>query len=680
MCIFFQKCPVAAATFFFTNTLVYVNLQFTKKLIPMKTYTFTLNLIFSFLFLAMTSQAVAQDGCDYYFRSIDGACNNFDHQEWGKADIPMFREIVSHYGQPDFRNSFAGQGRMNPRAISNLVCAQDQDGYSKLNLSSYVYSWGQFIDHDITATPGDDTEPAPIPVPYDDPVLSVPIKFNRSAAREGTGEYDPRQQSNSITAWIDGSGVYGSDQERADWLRTFEGGKLKMSKGGLLPYNTIDGEKDSPVDPNAPDMANEHRLPKVFVAGDHRANEQPGLTSLHTLFVREHNRLCDEFIRLGYHSDEDNYQTARALIAAYIQTITYNEYLPALGIKLAPYSGYNPHVRPDVMNIFATAAFRYGHSNVESEIFLAEDDYFVSEAISLERAFFTTRIVEENNIKPVLLGLVTQKQRETDLFVIDNLRNFLFSPAPNSPGLDLAALNIQRGRDHGLPDYNTVRTHFLGKPATSWDDITTDYETQEKLKAAYGNNLNDIDLWIGLMAEDHIYGGEVGPTMAAVIKEQFERMRDGDRFFYEIDPVVIAWGEDLTRDIKLSTILWRNLDAYYVPYDVFHVFDGQAIAEKAPNHEVARNTVENSKKLLSVTASPNPTKGLANISLRNENETTLDLNVVSLDGQVIRRIENRNISSFHQEQLDLSDLPGGVYALQMKVGEQRIYKRIILNK
>ena len=645
----------------------------------MKTYTFTLNLIFSFLFLAIVSQAYAQDGCDYYFRSIDGACNNFDHQEWGKADIPMFREIPSHYGQPDFKNSFAGQGRMNPRAISNLVCAQDHPGYSVLNLSSFVYSWGQFLDHDITATPGSE-EAVPIPVPYDDPVFTTPIKFNRSAGREGTGEYDPRQQSNNITAWIDGSGVYGSDRERADWLRTFHGGKLKMSKGGLLPYNTIDGEKDSPVDPHAPEMANEHRLPKVFVAGDERANEQPGLTSLHTLFVREHNRLCDEFLKLGYTNDEDNYQTARALVAAYIQAITYNEYLPALGIKLDPYYGYNPGVRPDIMNIFATAAFRYGHSNVEDEIFLAEDDYFVSQTVSLDRAFFTTSVVEENNIQPILLGLVTQQQRETDLSVIDNLRNFLFSPAPNSPGLDLAALNIQRGRDHGLPDYNTVRTYFLGKPATTWDDITTNYELQEKMRAAYGNNLNDIDLWVGLLAEDHIPGGEVGPTMARIIKEQFERFRDGDRFYYEIDPVVIAWGENLNRDVKLSTIMWRNLDAYYIPYDVFHVFSGNVQAGKVPNHEVKRNEVESAQKLLQVTASPNPTKGIANISLRNEHETTLDLDVVSLDGKVIRKIEDRTISSFHQEQLDLSDLPSGPYALRMKVGDQRIYKRIILNK
>ncbi len=647
----------------------------------MKTNTSTLKLN---LIILLTSlfflPAIAQDDCPYYFRTLDGSCNNFENPEWGNAGIQMFREIPSHYGPPDFKYSYGGQGRLNPRAISNIVCAQGPDRYNFNDLSSFTYSWGQFLDHDITATPGSDTEEEHIPLPEDEPLFRIPIEFKRSAAREGTGIDNPRQQSNDITAWIDASQVYGSDNERASWLRTYQGGKLKTSYGNRLPYNTIDGEKDSPVDPHAPKMAGDDQLEKLFVAGDERANEQPGLTALHTLFVREHNRLCDEFIRLGYTDDDGNYNIVRSIIIAYMQAITYNEYLPALGIKLDPYKGYDPTVRPDIMNIFATAAFRYGHSNIDHELLIAEDDYFVSETIPLARAFFTTRVMEQYNIKPIILGLITQKQQSTDPFIIDNLRNFLFAPTPNSPGLDLAALNIQRGRDHGLPDYNRVRTHYLGAPATSWEDITTDPEMQSRLQAAYGNNINDLDLWVGLMAEDHIHGGEVGPTMAAVIKDQFERLRDGDRFYYEIDPVAIDWWEDIKHEIKLATIIYRNIDAKFIPYDVFRVYDGYSAAPPVPQQNKVSIAENKTKSQSNVIAFPNPTPGEVGIRLKNEDSSTFELQVLNLDGKVLKQLNSTRIDAFHQDKIDLSDLPDGIYALQMKVGDQRIYKRVIKSK
>lgn len=643
----------------------------------MQTYTFTIRnffvaLFFNLFFLVLT----AQENCSYYFRSIDGQCNNLEHLEWGSADIPFLREIPSHYGPPDFKQSYSGQGRLNPRAISNLVSHQEEGGLSINNLSSFVYTWGQFIDHDITATLSSETEVEPIPIPDNDPLFRIPIEFKRSAAREGTGINDPRQQLNKITAWIDASNVYGSDQEAANWLRTFQGGKLKTSSGDLLPYNTIDGEKQSPIDPNAPEMAGQDRLPKLFVAGDARANEQPGLTALHTLFVREHNRICDEYIRWGYTHDEDNYQGARAIVAAYIQSITYNEYLPSLGIQLDPYRGYNPEIRPDIMNIFATAAFRYGHSLVEENILLAEDDYLVYDVIPLERAFFNNTVIERNNIQPVLLGLATQLQRATDLQIVDKLRNFLFAPTPNAPGLDLAALNIQRGRDHGLPDYNTVRTHFLGAPAKTWDEITANFETQAKLKEAYGNNLNDVDLWVGLMAEDHQPGVETGPTAAAIIKEQFERLRDGDRFYYEIDPIVDFGVAD---DIRLSTIISRNTDAYFVPNDVFHVYSGFTNRQENSKNQQQQQVLRIEREKQQATLFPNPTSGIINLNLKNEEPAALDLQVVNVEGKVLQRIERIEIGSFHKSQFDLSNLPNGIYAIQMKVGEKRLYRRIILS-
>ena len=194
------------------------------------------------------------------------------------------------YAMTDYYNNMGGVGRLSPRAISNMVVSQTADTPSPRGLSSLVFTWGQFLDHDITLTPEGHMEYAPVVLPDNEPLFTSDIPFFRSEPRANTGVDNPRQQQNIITSWIDASMVYGSEQTRADWLRSFSQGKLKMSAGGFLPYNTIDGQMNSAIDIDAPSMAGDGGGTNVvYVAGDVRANEQPGLISLHTLFVREHN-------------------------------------------------------------------------------------------------------------------------------------------------------------------------------------------------------------------------------------------------------------------------------------------------------------------------------------------------------------------------------------------------------
>jgi peroxidase len=212
----------------------------------------------------------------------------------GRTGSQLLRQAVAAYA--DGVSAPAGSDRPSARAISDAISASLEEGLlNERNLSAFIYVWGQFVDHDmdltVNATPA---EPFDVLVPVGDPQFDPPgtgmqvIRLNRSAhdPATGTSSNNPRQQTNVITAWIDGSGVYGSDAVRAAALRTFAGGRLKTSEDDLLPFNV----DLLPNDNNAHLFADA----ELFLAGDVRANENIELTALHTLFVREHNRIAGE--------------------------------------------------------------------------------------------------------------------------------------------------------------------------------------------------------------------------------------------------------------------------------------------------------------------------------------------------------------------------------------------------
>ena len=291
--------------------------------------------------------------------SLDGTGNNSDQPDWGSTDEQLLRLTAAEYG--DGISSPAGADRPSAREVSNALVDQSGLVVNERFLTDITWLWGQFVDHDIDLTENaDPAEPLPIEVPTGDPFFDpdgdgdVTIGFNRSTYDADTGDTDdnPRQQINQITAFLDGSVVYGSDADRAMALRTLEGGHLK-NDGGLLPFNETGL-------PNAGGPSD-----TLFLAGDVRANENAALTAMHTLWVREHNRIADEIAADDPSlSDEDIYQLARAIVTAEIQVITYNEFLPALlgPGALEGYSGYDPTVNPGISNIFSTAAYRFGHS------------------------------------------------------------------------------------------------------------------------------------------------------------------------------------------------------------------------------------------------------------------------------------------------------------------------------
>ena len=498
---------------------------------------------------------------------IDGSGNNLRYPQMNQAGAQLVRLAEPAYA--DGISSFAGPDRPNPRDISNIVHAQEELIPNPDSTTNFMWLWGQFIDHDVTFSDDSSNEPANIKIPRGDEVFdprgtgTAEMFFNRAIndPATGTSEENPRQQLSEVTGWIDASTVYGSNTRRASALRTNDGtGKLKTSDGELLPYN------EQPL-PNF-----RFEFSTFFLAGDERANENIGIISVHTLFVREHNRLAEEIAASNPGlSDEEIYQRARRIVGARIQAITYNEFLPLLlgSNAIPPYSHYDDSTRSGVANVFSSAAFRVGHTFLDPKIQLVDAQGNEIEAVALKDAFFKPDKVAAVGIDPILRGFATHRHQRVDTLIIDDVRNFLFvdilpTGTQQIRGLDLVSLNIHRGRDHGLPNYNDMREALGLVRKESFSEINRDPEVQRKLREAYGTNedgtdkTGDMDIWVGGIAEDRFGESMLGELFHTIISHQFRVLRDGDRFWYQN----ILSGDELreVEETKLADIIRRNTE------------------------------------------------------------------------------------------------------------------------
>ena len=492
-------------------------------------------------------------------RSPDGSGNNVANPTQGTPFTSMIR--ISPAAYADGTNAPSGNNRPSARAISNAVATQSGSVPNKVWATDFLWQWGQFLDHDLDLTlTANPAEAFDIPVPAGDAEFDPAntgtkvIPLSRSLHEEASGI---RQQVNAITAYIDASQVYGSDETRATALRRLDGsGKLKTSAsdhGDLLPYNEAGL-------PNAPDGN------MFFLAGDLRVNEQVGLIAIQTLFAREHNTWAERYAAVNADAtDEEIYQFARMVVAAEIQRITYHEFLPILlgPNALPPYRGYKSGVNASVSNEFATAAYRLGHSLLSPTLkrLDASGKTIANGDLSLRDSFFNLAPVETDGIDPILRGLATQICQDVDGLIIDDVRNFLFG-APGSGGFDLASLNIQRGRDHGLGTLNQTRKALGLRPAKTFAEINPDKKVAARLAAAYATP-DQVDLWIGGLCEADVPGAMVGPTFHRILVDQFLRTRDGDRFWYQnylpADMIRLVEGQTLGKIITRNTKIGKEL-------------------------------------------------------------------------------------------------------------------------
>jgi Ca2+-binding RTX toxin-like protein len=345
--------------------------------------------------------------------------------------------------------------------------------------------------------------------------------------------------------------IYGSDAETVEKMRV-EGGKLVMTEDAQLE---LEGAN--------------------LVTGDVRAAENVALSSMHTIFTREHNRIVDEMAAVDPSlTDDQLFEAARARVEAIVQAVTFNEFLPVLVGQdaFAAYSGYDDTVNVGISVEFSTAVYRLGHTLLSSDLQRVSEAGEQLESLALKDAFFTPSLLQEDSmIENVLRGAATQEAQAMDTIVVEDVRSFLFGP-PGAGGLDLASINIQRGRDLGVASYNDLREAVGLERAQSFSDITSDSALVARLEGVYGS-VDLVDAWVGGLAEDALAGGMLGELFSVIMIDQFTRLRDGDAFWSEGREGLSDDERKELWDTTLADIILRNTEVEAIQSDVFSAME-----------------------------------------------------------------------------------------------------------
>ena len=298
------------------------------------------------------------------------------------------------------------------------------------------------------------------------------------------------------------------------------------------------------------------------LAGDgRRVDENIALLSMHTVWVRKHNWIAKRLKTLNPRwSNDQLFYTTRKIVGAIWQHITYKEYLPLL-VKLPKYTKYNSGINPSILNSFATAAFRYGHSLVPNQFEQLDKGFNKKHnPVLLQEAYFNRGLVTSRGIEPTMFGLVKNFSREVDDKFAFAVARKLFIGFGQDGYLDLSALNIQRGRDHGLRGYNEYRRVCRLPVAKNWAQLKKFMVpgAGDRFQKSY-NSPDDIDLFAGGISENHVPNAIVGPLFRCILTRQFKHLRDGDRYYYENKGVFTSAQLKAIKKVKMSTVLYNTL-------------------------------------------------------------------------------------------------------------------------
>jgi len=525
------------------------------------------------------------------YRTYDGSCNNLKYPVWGTPQTPYVRLLPAVYGDGISTPTESKSGKELPLSrVVSLVMFPDAPIHDpKWTLATMQY--GQFITHDMSMIAGStQAQPHqtrcctdkgqllelarmpehcfPILIPDNDPAHSQTntkcMNFVRTITtrdRNCVGGYEPAEQLTVVNHFLDLSVVYGNTDEVNRQIRSYQGGRLRadIRHGKEWLPRAVNASKSCNI--QTPDEA-------CYLAGDARVNQNPQLTLLQIVWMREHNRLADALAKLNPHWDDETiFQEARRIAVAEHQHISYVEWLPILiGAENSLKNNviyaskdhiddYSDTVNPTIINEHATAAFRYFHSAIAGQLDLVSEHRSSYGNLRLSDWLLRPAILEEgDNFDNLARGLCTQPELDVDPFHDSEIIHYLFR-RQRPFGSDLKALDIQRNRDHGLASYNDMR-HFCGLPkAHTWNDFldVISKENVDKLASLYGSP-DDVDLTVGGSLEAHVPGTLAGPTFLCILTEQFYRTRVGDRFWYEHSEHVNGFTLPQLNEIRKASI------------------------------------------------------------------------------------------------------------------------------
>ncbi|XP_017753112.1 PREDICTED: peroxidase [Eufriesea mexicana] len=525
------------------------------------------------------------------YRTFDGSCNNLHNPTWGMANTRYGRLLPANYADGIRLPTISKTGSELPlsRLISYVL-------FPNVDIDDRMWTlaamqWGQIITHDMGLIDGStqskphatqcctddgqllDTDLLhdqcyPIIIPYNDHAYSKAnircLNFVRSTTdldRGCTPRYKPAEQLTVVTHFLDLSLVYGSSDQLATSLRAGVGGRLNVDIRHNKQWPPPAVNRSQTCDVTGPTEV-------CYQAGDTRVNQNPQLTVLQIILLREHNRIADALARINPHwADEIIFQEARRILIAEHQHISYYEWLPIfLGIQ-GTYGNkilydtkdyvndYDPNVNPHVLNEHSNAAFRYFHSLIAGYLNLVNEHRFSGSSLRLSDHFNRPAVIEErNNMDDLTRGMSYQPEKNSDQFFDPEITEFLFRNM-RPLGSDLRAIDIQRNRDHGLASYNSYR-EYCGLPRAKYFADFTDYispSNVEKLSQLYSTP-EDVDLTVGGSLEIHVPGTLSGPTFLCILIRQFYRTRVGDRYWYERGDHELAFTIEQLNEIRKASI------------------------------------------------------------------------------------------------------------------------------
>jgi hypothetical protein len=506
-------------------------------------------------------------------RTADGTYNDLENPWMGSAGTRFGRNVPIDRTFPEYDRLM----QPNPRTVSReLLTRETFVPATPLNI--LAAAWIQFMLRDwLSHGKSPKENPWQVPLADGDPWPERPMRILRTRedpTRTPEEEGMPPTHINVDTHWWDGSQIYGSDKETQAQVRIGEDGKLKVGPDGLIP-----------VDPNTQ---------------KHPADEPGfwiGLAMMRTLFTLEHNAICDR-LRAEYPhwSDDDLFDRARLVNTALLAKIHTVEWTPALLDHPAARLGLNANWWGLAGKTVKRLAGRISDSELISGIVGGQTDHFgvpyslTEEFVAVYRmhplipdeyAFYSVEsgeLLQEREFAQVAqrnaMDLMDQVPTQ-DLFysfgiahpgaiTLHNyprsLQNF---QRPDGIPQDLAATDVLRTRELGVPRYNEFRNLLHLEPIKKFEDLTDNPVWVEELRRVYNDDVDQLDLMIGMYAENPPRGFAFSDTAFRIFVLMASRRLNSDRFLttdYN-ERVYTKTGIDWVNDTDMVTVLLRHYPA-----------------------------------------------------------------------------------------------------------------------